>query len=476
MSHVPRLLLVDEDQALARTLSRILREHGYDVVAATGGPALVDALAGEPFDLVLLDPAPGDDATPAQVEAACQAPAWRHARVLVASALPPDAAVLARFGLAPGEYLAKPFRVHELLARVKGQLRRAREQDAARFEQRSRAEMSDILADVAAALQPDEIHRILVRRVAQGLRIPRCSIILARPGDATGTVVAASENPTLRDLRVDLARYPEIRRALETGEPVLVADVATDPLYEQERAAWDAEGRPLPARSAIALRYELHGTPAGVFFLRTTSAEAPLDRTDLAFVQRIIQAAAGALERAQAVERALAEGAVVPLGDELDPGTASATRAAFTRRLADEMPRAERDGQTLACCALELDQAGKVEVAWGESYAAEVLRQLAHLLRRELRGMDLLGRLGGASFAVCLPESSLADGRGFAERMVRKVAAHAFGESGRSVRLTLSAGVVAWPDPRVAGAEALVELAERRLDEARRAGGNRVSA
>jgi hypothetical protein len=107
---------------------------------------------------------------------------------------------------------------------------------------------------VTASLKPEEIYQILVRRVAQGLNISRCSIIIAGPDDDHGTVVAAYENPMLHNLAVDLRRYPEIQHSLTTGELVLVRDVLTDPMFQGMRAIWESEGRVVPARSAIALR------------------------------------------------------------------------------------------------------------------------------------------------------------------------------------------------------------------------------
>src|SRR5690349_7563532 len=132
------------------------------------------------------------------------------------------------------------------------------------------------MQEVTASLEPEEIYQILVRRVAHALNISRCSIVIAGPDEDTGTVVAAFENPMLRNLQVDLGKYPEIRRALETGDVVLVRDATTDPLYEEVRDRWGNGGPPVQTRSAIALRFSLRGEPAGVFFLRTTTEDAPL--------------------------------------------------------------------------------------------------------------------------------------------------------------------------------------------------------
>ena len=55
MSVAPKILVADDDQALSRTLSWILKENGYDVFTAPGGEHLFEHLAAEPFDLLLLD-------------------------------------------------------------------------------------------------------------------------------------------------------------------------------------------------------------------------------------------------------------------------------------------------------------------------------------------------------------------------------------------------------------------------------------
>jgi two-component system, OmpR family, alkaline phosphatase synthesis response regulator PhoP len=51
----PKIIVADDDQALSRTLSWILKENGYDVLTVPGGEHLFDHLQSEPFDLLLLD-------------------------------------------------------------------------------------------------------------------------------------------------------------------------------------------------------------------------------------------------------------------------------------------------------------------------------------------------------------------------------------------------------------------------------------
>ena len=121
---------------------------------------------------------------------------------------------------------------------------------------------------------------------AHVLNIPKCSLIIPREGDNVGLVVVTSDNPMLRNLEIKLDGYPEIRRALETNQPVLVADVQTDPLYENVRSRWAKDGTHVATRSAIAIPFALQGAKSGVFFLRTTGEGPTLSQTDVANATR----------------------------------------------------------------------------------------------------------------------------------------------------------------------------------------------
>ena len=109
-------------------------------------------------------------------------------------------------------------------------------------------------------------------------------------------VVAAYENPMLRNLQIELVRYPEIQRALTTSRSVLVEDVAADPLYQEERVRWQREQITVPTRSAVALPFSMKDQQLGGFFLRTTGEDPPLTRADAQFAETVIRTAVAAIE------------------------------------------------------------------------------------------------------------------------------------------------------------------------------------
>ncbi len=473
MTLAPKILVADDDQALSRTLSWILKENGYEVLTVPGGEHLFEHLSAEQFDLLLLDiMMPKVDGLQL-LQRVKSDPRFKDLPVLMISSMPPEEATVRSLGLGAADFIPTPFRVRELLARVKAHLRVGRELNQARAEARSRSEMMEILQEVTASLKPEEIYQILVRRVAQGLNISRCSIIIAGPDDDHGTVVAAYENPMLHNLAVDLRRYPEIQHALATGEVVLVRDVLTDPLVQDVRAVWESEGREAPARSAIAIRFSLRQQPAGVFVLRTTSSDAPLNEQDVQFAEQVINAAVAALEKAYDLENAVMGQEQMRHLAETDPLTNCFNRRALREKLEQEMDRAARYATMLTGMMVDIDNFKQINDTHGHLVGDRVLKQLSSLLKREQRSVDIVARYGGEEFVVLLPETTSTESRSFAERILRRVATHDFGEPGHPVRVTISIGIASFPDERVSDGESLLRLADTHLYRAKSDGRNR---
>lgn len=473
MSLNPRLLLATEDTALARTLSWVLKENGYDIVTAIGGPQLGERLDQEEYDLLVLDIGHGDAGTLDRLAGMRENVSHREIPMLVLADQDFSPERLEPFGLGGTDLMPRPYRVRELLTRIKGHLRVGRDLNRARAEARSRSELVAIFKEVSAADDPDAIYQILVRRVAQGLRIARCSVVRANPGDRVGTVVAAYENPTLRELRVELAKYPEIVRALETGETVMVADVEKDPLYHDVRTTWSAESGESRTRSVIALPFALHGATAGVFFLRTTADDPPLNRIDLGFAEQVIEAAVTALAKAYDAKAQDPSSQLRELADT-DPLTGIANRRVFEQRLQDELDRARRYDQVLTLVLLDADDFKRINDSRGHAAGDRVLKQIAVMLKRELRTMDFVARIGGEEFVVVLPETGGTGARLFTDRVLRRVGQYDFGEPNAPITVTLSAGLATFPDDRAADAEMLLKLADENLYRAKHAGRNRL--
>ena len=120
----PRILLVEDEPAIVRGLSDTLAGHGFEVTVATHGQAGLDAALKDEADLILLDvmlPAVNGYEI-------CQT-VRRHGLdvpilMLTAKGQEPD--VVLGLNVGADDYIVKPFRSAELVARVQAFLRRHR--------------------------------------------------------------------------------------------------------------------------------------------------------------------------------------------------------------------------------------------------------------------------------------------------------------------------------------------------------------
>ena len=470
-----RILVADDDESLVKTLTWILKEHGYDVHVCPGGDGLLTKLEEVKPALLLLDiMMPKVDGLQL-LERLKQDERYKDLPVLMVSSMPPEDATVKALGLGAADFIAKPFRVRELLARVEAHIRVGQALAQAREEARSRAAMVDILHEVTDSLKPDEIYHILARRVARVLNISKCSMVLAKSGDQQGVVVAAYENPMLRNLQIELARYPEIRQALTTGRLVLVEDVATDPLYKEERLRWEKDGIKVPTRSAVALPFWMKDQQMGVFFLRTTGDDPPLTRADAQFGETVIKTDVSAIEKAYDFETAVSDKQRLEKLALTDALTGCLNRRALSETLGQELDRARRYNLALTILLADIDRFKQINDTRGHIAGDSVLRQVGELLRREARSVDIVARYGGEEFVVVMPETALHGAAIFAERLRRRVMARDFGDPGEDpLHMTVSIGIASFPDDRVQSADSFVSLADQALYRAKNEGRNLV--
>jgi two-component system cell cycle response regulator len=483
-----RIVVADDDQTLLKTLVYILRGQGHEVIPVDGGERLLDVLAAERPDLLMLDiMMPKVDGLEL-LQRIRSDPVWEGLPVLMISSMPPEEATQRSLGLGADDFVAKPFRVRELLARVDARLRASRTLRAARAdaqrhaqeaemrttEARVRAEMLDILHEITDSLKPDEIYHVLARRVAKVLGLSKCSMVIAHAGDLYGLVVAAFDNPMLRNLRIELRRYPEIRRALELGQAVLVGDVLTDPLYDEVRPEWDREGVEIVTRSAIAIPFSLRREQRGVFFLRTSQEDQPLREEDVTFASTVIAAAVNAIDRAYDLESAISDRERFQELARTDPLTGCFNRRALFDWLEREVERVKRYQQTLTVLLVDLDAFKAVNDQHGHLAGDAVLRQLGELLRHEARSVDVVARYGGDEFVLALPETASEGAVAFADRVRQRIAGHDFAQTGDPLYVTASIGVATLPAPGIETVDGLIAAADAAMYRAKGSGRNQV--
>jgi two-component system KDP operon response regulator KdpE len=118
---MPRILLVDDEDAIQRSLGPLLRTHGYEVELASAGSAALKMAAAHPPDLIVLDLGlPDLDGT----EVCRRIRETSKVPIIVLSARNGEADKVRALDLGADDFVTKPFGPEELLARIRVALRR----------------------------------------------------------------------------------------------------------------------------------------------------------------------------------------------------------------------------------------------------------------------------------------------------------------------------------------------------------------
>jgi two-component system, cell cycle response regulator len=141
------------------------------------------------------------------------------------------------------------------------------------------------------------------------------------------------------------------------------------------------------------------------------------------------------------------------------------------------LDRRSEGGNETAVMLFDIDHFKLVNDRHGHPAGDDVLRELAERAVRQVRSVDLVGRLGGEEFVVVMPETSLAGAVVVAERFRVAVAEEPFIPQGQSEKLpvTVSVGIAVTgegPDT----IDTLLKRADDALYAAKHAGRNRVIA
>ena len=116
------ILVVDDDHSLCRALFKGLGAHGYDVVTAMTGHEAITLAAKTYPDLLLVDLGLPQLSS---IEVITAVRGWSSAPIIVLSARPGEVEKGAALNAGADDFLAKPFGINELLARIGAALRRS---------------------------------------------------------------------------------------------------------------------------------------------------------------------------------------------------------------------------------------------------------------------------------------------------------------------------------------------------------------
>jgi diguanylate cyclase (GGDEF)-like protein len=312
-----------------------------------------------------------------------------------------------------------------------------------------RPELSDLLSQVTAtvvSVLPAAAASLLLWDTQRQVFTVSSSTI---PGQRPGHVLE-----TVRQ------RGGASRAIIDDQQPLVVPDIELDP-FGPSSMLLDAG---LSAYLGVPLVFQ--GESIGVLYALDESIR-DYTRPDIDFMTILARRAASAIGLTRLVEelRELAR------TDEL---TGLNNRREFMARGREEFERESRTHRPLSAIVFDIDEFKAVNDSHGHAVGDQVLTQIAHRCRGQLRAFDIVGRIGGEEFAVLLPEVDRNVAAQIAERIRAAACESGIDTNAGPVVVTITLGVAERSESTTTLAE-LLDRADTALYEGKAAGRDRVA-
>ena len=353
------------------------------------------------------------------------------------------------------DFLTKPVNDTALFARVRSLVRLKRMMDELRLREEVCGRFSPTGALEGPAADLHAVRILLVEE--QGFAASR---IIDTLNSVASSVVRASSCAEAQDLLDDSVELVIASLSMPDDDPLrLVSQWRANELTRQLPILLVADDSELPR---LAKGLDLG---ANDYLVR------PVDRNELLARVRTQIRHKRLTERLRAnYQRSLS----LALTDEL---TGLYNRRYVFAHLNEVLERHGEGGGETAVMLFDVDHFKQVNDHHGHPAGDDVLRQIADRAVRQVRSVDLVGRLGGEEFVVVMPETSLAGAVVVAERLRAAVADAPFIPQGLSDRLpvTVSVGIAVTGEGSDTP-DTLLKRADDALYAAKHAGRNRVIA
>jgi two-component system cell cycle response regulator len=246
--------------------------------------------------------------------------------------------------------------------------------------------------------------------------------------------------------------------------------------YDETRHGFLSNNSIPNLKSLATLPLIRHGQIVGSLNLGSRALSRFNDESATDFLQRLATIFTICLENATIHDRLKKVG----LTDSL---TGVNNRRFFDQRIGEEVARSVRSLEPIACLFLDIDHFKEFNDKYGHPVGDQVLREVAALIRVQLRNSDVLGRYGGEEFAVLLPNTSGLSALEIAQRIRENIADNDFtlphASQNGGLNVSVSIGVADQPAntiPTDSGTlvERLLKRADIALYDAKRSGRDQV--
>jgi len=196
------------------------------------------------------------------------------------------------------DLITKPLNSTELQYRINRVFDRRNMIDLLNKDRADSEALLQISEAVSSTLSSREILHIIVKKVASLFEATRCSIFRVAHEEKFAHVIASHDNPDI-ELEITIDNYPEVKKALETREMVIVQYILLDPLMKdvQENI------KSLKNNAIVVIPIILKDNVIGTLFLRSVRDNKFFNEREIKFLKVVARIAANALDNAFLYEK-----------------------------------------------------------------------------------------------------------------------------------------------------------------------------
>jgi len=461
-------ILVVDDELFFRSVLKNALEDQYDIIEGENGEdAISHARALKP-NLIIMDVEmpvkDGIDACRVLKENA----ETRKIPVILFTSLAKKEDIARGLKVGADDYITKPMCLPEILARVGAHLRP--KDYYVDLEQNDLILLLELAENISAIRNPMTILHLIVDKMAGMISNARCSIVSIN-NEGVPFVKASSDLALHEDIKLELCRYPEISKALNSKQPVIINDIKNDPLMDPVRT----QVKSLNFNSIVVIPVIKKESVIGTFLLRMASPLSDgVTKRIHKLCQLVANLSANALETAILFERTQTAQEFFEEMSIRDGLTKLYNHQHFYSCLEKEFSRASRYDTPLSLVFFDIDNFKRINDNYGHTHGDMVLGTIGQLTNSIARQSDIPARYGGEEFAIVLPNTPSEGALEMANRLGSMIREHQFeGLDGEQV--TISSGTSTFTENNVQSCDQLVQLADKAMYNAKLLGKDRTS-